>query len=94
MFSGILQPKSPLTALAQRYGFSPYSLFTTLAHCRVTPESYNLHFALNRSNEKLKKSKEKVRLAIISSADYDVSLKMLKFSSTGLTTTYITTTHV
>ena len=26
--SGILQPSSPLTALAQRYGFAPYSLFT------------------------------------------------------------------
>lgn len=26
--SGIMQPSSPLTALAQRYGFAPYSLFT------------------------------------------------------------------
>lgn len=27
--SGVLQPLSPLTALAQRYGFTPYSLFIT-----------------------------------------------------------------
>jgi len=34
-----MQPLSPLTALAQRYGFTPYSLFTTLK-IRVTPEEF------------------------------------------------------
>jgi len=36
-----MQSLSPLTALAQRYGFAPYSLFTTLK-IRATPEEFHL----------------------------------------------------
>lgn len=39
--SDIMQSLSPLTALAQRYGFTPYSLFTVL-QCRTTPEEFLL----------------------------------------------------
>ena len=39
--SGHFQLLSPLTALAQRYGFAPYSLFITLW---VTPGSYFMKF--------------------------------------------------
>jgi len=35
------QSLSPLTALAQRYGFTPYSLFTVLK-LRTTPEEFLL----------------------------------------------------
>jgi hypothetical protein len=37
--SDIMQSLSPFTALAQRYGFTPYSLFTAL-DCRATPEEF------------------------------------------------------
>ena len=34
-----MQSLSPLTALAQRYGFAPYSLFTALK-IKATPEEF------------------------------------------------------
>jgi len=37
--SDIMQSLSPFTALAQRYGLAPYSLFTALK-IRTTPEEF------------------------------------------------------
>jgi hypothetical protein len=54
--SDIMRSLSPFTALAQRYGFTPYSLFTA-QHYRATPEEFLIDYRPHLS-QKSKECKE------------------------------------